>query len=185
MSHADKGWQADAAYVRCLRQAKADGLTSFSKVATRIYMQWADDTARGFQNAYQRNPLPTLRNFDVVDIPVGCCLVFADGLRFDVGQELAATLRARGLTAEVGWRWSALPSVTATAKPAVTPVAKSFEGRELGEDFAPATHPGGLSWRPCCAMRWRPMVLRSSNRPKPCRPRRSPAAGWRLAILTR
>lgn len=142
LSHADKGWQADAAYVRCLRQAKADSLTSFSKVATRIYTQWADDTARAFQAAYQRNPLPTLRNFDVVDIPAGCCLVFADGLRFDVGHELAATLRARGLTAEVGWRWSALPSVTATAKPAVTPIAKSFEGRELGEDFAPRNASG-------------------------------------------
>jgi hypothetical protein len=69
-------------------------------------------------------------------------LVFADGLRFDVGQELAATLRTRGLTTEVGWRWSALPSVTATAKPAVTPVAKAFEGRELKEDFAPQNRAG-------------------------------------------
>ena len=142
LSHADKGWQADASYVRCLRMAKSDRLTGFSKVATRIYTQWADDTARAFQSAYQRNPLPTLRNFEAVTIPEGCCLVFADGLRFDVGQELASALRTRGLTAEIGWRWSALPSVTATAKPAVTPVAKSFEGLELKEDFAPQTKSG-------------------------------------------
>jgi hypothetical protein len=142
LSHVDKGWQADAAYVRCLRMAKNDRLTGFSKVATRVYAQWADDTARAFQSAYQRNQLPTLRNFEAVNIPEGCCLVFADGLRFDVGQELAATLRTRGLTTEVGWRWSALPSVTATAKPAVTPVAKAFEGRELKEDFAPQNRAG-------------------------------------------
>lgn len=142
LSHADRGWQADAAYVRCLRLAKAEQLTGFAKVATRIYTQWADDTARGFQAAYQRNPLPTLRNFETVELPAGCCLLFADGLRFDVSQALAAGLRKRGLTADVAWRWSALPSVTASAKPAVTPVAKSFEGRELKEDFAPQTSSG-------------------------------------------
>lgn len=141
-SHAERGWQADAAYVRCLSRAKADQLTGFGKVATRIYTQWADETARGFQAAYQRNPLPALRNFEVIEVPAGCCLLFADGLRFDVGQDLAATLRTRGLAAEVAWRWSALPSVTATAKPAVTPVAKFFEGRELNEDFAPQASSG-------------------------------------------
>jgi hypothetical protein len=141
-SHADKGWQADAAYARCLAKAKAERLTAFGKVATRIYTHWADETARGFQAACQRNPLPTLRNFSVMDLTAGCCMLFADGLRFDVGQELAANLRLRGLTTEVAWRWSALPSVTATAKPAVTPVAKSFEGRELKEDFAPQTTAG-------------------------------------------
>jgi hypothetical protein len=141
-NHADKGWQADAAYVRCLGKSKSEQLTAFGKVATRIYAHWADETARGFQAAYQRNPLPTLSTAGLVDLPAGCCLLFADGLRFDVGQEVAASLRSRGLTAEVAWRWSALPSVTATAKPAVTPVAKAFEGRELKEDFAPQTPAG-------------------------------------------
>ena len=39
-------------------------------------------------------------------------------------------------------RWAGLPTVTATAKPAVSPVSKSIKGLSLGEDFLPVTADG-------------------------------------------
>ena len=39
-------------------------------------------------------------------------------------------------------RWAGLPTVTATAKPAVSPVTKEIKGLTLGEDFLPATAVG-------------------------------------------
>jgi len=45
----------------------------------------------------------------------------------------------------VGWRWAALPTVTATAKPAVSPVAGKVRGRRLEPDFCPETADPGIS----------------------------------------
>jgi hypothetical protein len=49
--------------------------------------------------------------------------LFADGLRYDVGQQLADKLEQSGLVVDRGWQWAALPTVTSTSKPAVSPVA--------------------------------------------------------------
>ncbi len=39
-------------------------------------------------------------------------------------------------------RWAGLPTVTATAKPAVSPVTEHIKGLSLGEDFLPAAADG-------------------------------------------
>lgn len=67
----------------------------------------------------------------------GACVLFVDGLRYDIGRLLAERLQAFGLHVQVGRRWAALPTVTATAKPAVTPVTDEIVGAEMPADFAP------------------------------------------------
>lgn len=57
-----------------------------------------------------------------------------------MGQRLAARLAARGLTVDVGWAFTAVPSVTPTAKPAVSPVAPLLGP---GPDFTPTVRTGG------------------------------------------
>jgi hypothetical protein len=42
----------------------------------------------------------------------------------------------------VSWRWSALPTVTATAKPAVAPIAENVRGERMEADFCPVTSEG-------------------------------------------
>ena len=61
---------------------------------------------------------------DDTRVEAGTVVLFADGLRFDVLQRLVARLRAKGHAVAVSIRWAALPTVTATAKPAVSPVAE-------------------------------------------------------------
>ena len=75
---------------------------------------------------------------DDVRVEAGTVILFADGLRFDVSQRLVERLRAKGHAVAVSMRWAALPTVTATAKPAVSPVAECIKGLSLGEDFLPA-----------------------------------------------
>ena len=88
-------------------------------------------------------------------IEAGTAVLFADGLRFDVSQRLAARLRAEGHAVAGSMHWAALPTVTATAKPAVSPVAERIEGRSLGEDFLPAVADGG---RPLTTDRFRKLL---------------------------
>jgi len=74
---------------------------------------------------------------------VGECLLFADGLRFDISSRLTALAEERQLKVSSNWRWAALPTVTATAKPALSPVAEQIVGKQLGEEFRPVTKEDG------------------------------------------
>ena len=62
-----------------------------------------------------------------------------DGLRFDLGERLAGLAQDRRLHVDPGWRWAAVPTVTGTAKPAVSPVNDKIVGHRLGEDYTPVS----------------------------------------------
>ena len=139
-AYADGVWRADDAVMRALAAttAKPDR-DAVCGVVRAIYTDWLDAGARRFQDAvgeaagdYVVQPL--------TDWPAGTCLVFIDGLRFDVGRRVETALVAMGCTVTVQPRLTALPTITSTAKPAVSPVvARLFAGNGL----APAAKAGG------------------------------------------
>jgi len=100
-----------------------------------VYLQWLDDTARQFQACLAAKALPAVEQQEGVEAAAGECVLFADGLRFDIGQRLAAMAKERSLEVTAGWRWTTLPTVTATAKPAASPVAGAVRGGNLDADF--------------------------------------------------
>ena len=69
----------------------------------------------------------------------GTCLLFVDGLRWDVGQALVTRLKSDSLEVSVSSTWAALPTVTATAKPAVSPLESFLVGSENSTTFEVAT----------------------------------------------
>ncbi len=80
---------------------------------------------------------------DDVLVESGGLILFADGLRFDVSQQLTQRMCAKGWSVTLSTRWAGLPTVTATAKPAASPVAPDIKGLSPGEDFLPATAEAG------------------------------------------
>jgi hypothetical protein len=58
---------------------------------------------------------------------------------------LDSLLRQKGLSVGIETSWAALPSVTATAKPAVTPVRSKIRGQEVNADFEPSVAATGQS----------------------------------------
>ena len=66
-------------------------------------------------------------------------------MRFDLGKRLGELLRYQGFEVVESPVWSALPSVTATGKPAVTPVCDKIRGVEGNNDFEPAVADTGQS----------------------------------------
>ena len=106
-------------------------------------MPWLDDAARHFQKLVTANPLPSgCAELPGINAEVGECLLFADGLRFDISQRLIAMAEEQQLKVSSNWRWASLPTVTATAKPALSPVAEQIIGKQLGEEFRPVTKEG-------------------------------------------
>jgi hypothetical protein len=62
---------------------------------------------------------------------------FVDGLRYDAGRKLAATLLKSGMKVELGSAWTAVPSVTASGKVLASPAAVFAIGEPDSLDFEP------------------------------------------------
>ncbi len=137
-AYTDAGWEADAAAWEAMAMARPADEALARDVVTALLTPWLDASARAFQTAVERTPLPDREGQPVVEADPGTCLLFADGLRYDLAMCLVAELEGSGLRCRVNSRWAALPTVTATAKPAVTPVAPGIEGESLPDDFAPS-----------------------------------------------
>lgn len=140
-TYLDGRWRADAASWQALASAPADGEAMVQEVVRALLLPWLDASARVFQEAVDTHPLPSGSQVVPPEATEGGCLLFVDGLRFDLGQLLAERLEERGCRVHRGHRWAALPTVTATAKPAVTPLARQIEGSRLPDDFCPTLAP--------------------------------------------
>ena len=90
----------------------------------------------------------------------GGVVFFADGLRLDISQHLVGRLKSNGRAVEMSTRWAAHPMVTATAKPAVSPVTEHFMGASLGTDFRLVTADVG---RPLSTDRFRKLLDASGH----------------------
>ena len=128
------------ATVRSTADAQAVG-----KALNAIYRPWLESAAEHLQELADKEPLPGRDGQGLVDLLVelGGLILFVDGLRFDVSQRLAERMREKSWSVIMSTRWAGLPTVTATAKPAVSPVTEEIKGLALGEDFLPATANGG------------------------------------------
>jgi hypothetical protein len=138
-SYERNGWLTDAASWEAVAGV-ADGTlrAEVARVVAQLLDPWLDESARCLQCMIAQGPLPAAAP---IEVPPGGCLLFVDGLRYDVARRLAESLETRGCRLELGTRWSGLPSVTATSKPLVSPAARStsavMNGGIDASDFAP------------------------------------------------
>ncbi|MBF8731730.1 BREX-1 system phosphatase PglZ type B [Pseudomonas guariconensis] len=134
-------WQADDHALRALayplslvQQGLVQGILDL------IYTPWLDGITSNFQNLVRTKGYPDSGqvNEATADYAVtGEAVFFVDGLRFDTAKRLAAKLQGLG-DIQLASNWAALPSVTATAKAAVTPVHDRLTGRVTDRDFEPS-----------------------------------------------
>ena len=135
-----EGWRADAAALEALARVRKPQDVKAVKAALRaVYRPWLEEAAERFQERVQELPSRRPREgASVGDVEPGTCIVFADGLRVDLGKRLRQQLEAEGFPVEEDWRWVPLPPVTPTAKPAASPVADLLTGEgSEGEEFRP------------------------------------------------
>lgn len=134
----DTGSLVDTAARQALNQVRsAPDLRAVTTALRSAYIPWLEKltaVAEGIADAY---PNSQPRNCRSLEPSSGTVVLFVDGLRCDLGVELAGMLQASGLTAELKTDWAALPTVTATSKPAWQPIASKLKGDRISEDFAP------------------------------------------------
>ena len=179
IAYLDRGWIADAATWEALKTATAPEEELIKNAVRHLLNPWLDDSCRAFQVAVERVGLPGSTSQTPVEAGEDTCILFVDGLRYDLGRRLGEMLEGRGCRVNVSHRWAATPTVTATAKPAVTPVARAVVGELLGEDFAPKIQKTG---KPVTAVTLRAEIesrgyqILTSNAID--WPRGEPARGW-------
>ena len=141
-SYADGAWEIDAAALFSIASVKTAADTrAVSHALDAIYRPWLEAAALHLQSLEATEPgaIRDAATTYEAKVESGTVMLFADGLRFDLAQRMVERLRARGLSATCAARWSGLPTVTATAKPAVSPVRAGITGVSPGDDFRPVT----------------------------------------------
>lgn len=146
--YAHQGWQADDAVLAAL--ALVDKLADVEAVTAAIravYLPWLQDSARHLQHCVRS--VQSVQVYVAVKpatyAPTGECVLFVDGLRFDLAKRLAARLETAGYGIHERSLWAALPSVTATGKAAVSPVREQISGADVCADFEPQVAATGQS----------------------------------------
>ena len=140
-TYIDRAYKTDLSAILALASVKSSEDSKVVEAALRsIYLPWLDDAALHFQKLISAKPLPSgCGELPGINAEVGECLLFADGLRFDISHKLTAFAEEQELKVTANWRWASLPTVTATAKPALSPVCDQIIGKKLGEEFRPVT----------------------------------------------
>jgi hypothetical protein len=145
MSYRDGGWQADAAALKALETVRERKDVRAVKAAVQtLYQPWIERGAEALQDAVGDNEIP--ETDPAIDPQEGEVILFTDALRYDLGQRLSDRLQFQDFEVEADWHWAALPSVTATAKPAVSPIADMLRRSsdvQSSDGFAPQIDASG------------------------------------------
>ena len=142
------GWQADDAVLQALTYVeKQQDIEVITKSIRAIYIPWAEESARYLQKVIDEKGYPLQRSDKQKesDHKNGECILFVDGLRFDVAKRLAGMLKACGYQIEEKPVWAPLPTVTSTGKPAVSPVKNRISGKDAANSFEPSVADTGQS----------------------------------------
>ena len=138
-AYTEGGWKADAAVLDALAAVtKPADQEAVNTAVAHVYKPWLRDAAELFQKRVSETPLPGREKPRLDSVPSGTCVLFADGLRYDVGQKFLAMLAGRVGEIQPSHQFVALPSVTPTSKPAVSPVAGKSKGRSPAKNSGPA-----------------------------------------------
>ncbi len=134
-------WRIDQACLDALKSVSVPKQQEVVKaVLSVIYTPWLIQVNQEFQSLIAAKGYPGTHevNEAVAEYSVsGECVFFIDGLRFDIAHTLVDKLKIQGFEIDLSANWSALPTVTSTAKAAVTPIHQLITGRTTDVDFQP------------------------------------------------
>jgi hypothetical protein len=136
-----KYWQVDDLALKALACPLSNGQQALvQQLLALIYTPWLDEVTRNFQSLVKAKGYPGIGQVNEATAayaPGGEVVFFVDGLRYDIAQRLVQMLVSKA-DIKLSSNWAALPSVTATAKAAVTPVHDRLTGRVTDRDFEPS-----------------------------------------------
>jgi len=142
--YATLGWKADCSVLQTLNAARSTATTKAVTTAIRAtYLPWLEKFSTLIQALTTTYPATGPQTCRTLPAEEGTVYLFADGLRLDVARMLEKKLISSDLEVRFEHAWSALPTVTATAKHAWMPLAGKLGGPLEGEGFEPKEQSSG------------------------------------------
>jgi len=133
------GWEIDYSMLKTLKYIEKEAdFDAVLKVINTIYTPWLEDSARYLQNLLREDVSCYMTKKKETDYQDGDCILFVDGLRFDLAKMLSKNLSKNNFNVLEETTWAALPTVTATGKAAVTPVTEKITGFTDNTEFEPS-----------------------------------------------
>jgi hypothetical protein len=136
----NEGWRVDGAALSTMSTIAAHGTPAQQSTVMGclrvMYLPWLDATARHLQKLVHGFGQSVAKRTALIEPEAGRLVLFADGLRMDVAKQLATRLAAVGIESTSDWDWSTIPAVTASAKPAASPIADGVKGVSAEDQFA-------------------------------------------------
>lgn len=141
VAYTEWGWRADASVLDALAAVEDAPDAQAVRVAVRaLYHDWLDNAVRAFQRVVlDAKVTDSGARAQAYATPPGTCVLFSDGLRHDLARKLVQRLEGAAGSADMSWTLAAIPSITSTAKAAISPVADQLNG---GDELTPRA-PGG------------------------------------------
>lgn len=136
-----EAWKADDAVLSALAAATKTADAAAVSVAVRsVYLPWLTEAAQQMQSQVRQGSYPggTIEQAVKVNYAAGECIVFVDGLRFDLAMRLHGLVQKCGLITDTRQYWASLPTVTPTGKPAVMPIRGDLFGEAGNIEFEPS-----------------------------------------------
>ena len=90
-----------------------------------LYLPWVEEAASTLQELVRQGKVKFARP---VKAKAPDTILFVDGLRMDLAHSLLRLLAEEGVTGRLSWTWSGFPTVTATCKTLVSPIAHTLSG---------------------------------------------------------
>jgi len=136
-------WRIDAEALDAWAAVRTSAdLEAVNAALQAIYVPWLEESATHFQQVVRTAGGLNASRPPIPEAPPGSCWMFVDGLRYDVAQRLVARLADLG-SVTLSATWAAIPSVTASGKPWVSPVADQIAGQPGNPDFEPLVAKSG------------------------------------------
>lgn len=140
--YTDIGWRVDDAALKAMAECtEMRDREIITDILRNIYLPWLEDSSHYLQSLFERQQYPDAPCESAW--PEGDCLLFVDGLRMDCAKNLVTLLSSRGMQPKEEIYWAPLPSLTATGKPAVSPVCGQISGEDENVDFEPVITASG------------------------------------------
>jgi len=130
------GADVDGAAMRALAAAPRELDREAVATALRaVYLPWLEQGATALQELIRSGKVKLAAPAKTP--PSANTILFVDGLRMDLARDLVRRLETEGVKVSLGWMWSGFPTVTATCKPMVSPVASLLSGPATTSDVLP------------------------------------------------
>ena len=130
------GADIDGAAMRALAAAPRELDREAVAAALRaVYLPWLEQGAAALQELIRLGKVKLA--VPPKTPPSANTILFVDGLRMDLARDLVRRLEVEGVKVSFGWTWSGYPTVTATCKPMVSPVASLLSGPATTSDVLP------------------------------------------------